>query len=146
MQFLLKSGYFKIDLKVTTNFGYFCVKNICLELSKIAQSGPTGTNMIICVQAFNLPHVKLITDSIDEFTDSGIRTKDSSSGKTYDVDVIILATGFSVIESCKNFTAVGKGRKVLHEVWKDEPRMYNGTSFVRSYPFNLRKSFNTKII
>jgi len=35
-----------------------------------------------------------VTDSIDSFTEKGIRTK---SGEEFEFDVIILATGFSVM-------------------------------------------------
>ena len=76
-----------------------------------------------------MPHVKLVTDGIEGFTSAGIRTKDAT-GSSYDVDIVILATGFSVMDSSKAVVATGRDRKRLHEVWKDEPRLYLGTAHV----------------
>ena len=48
----------------------------------------------IC-RPFNRDNVDLVTEPIDKITGSGVATAD---GDTHEVDVLILATGFKVIE------------------------------------------------
>lgn len=75
------------------------------------------------IQTFNKPHVHLIQDRIESFNETGIAT---SNGKNIDLDVIILATGFDVLQSSRAFHGIGKGGQVLAEVWGDCPRAYLG--------------------
>jgi hypothetical protein len=84
-----------------------------------------------------------VTESIDGFTPNGIRIKPDEknpAGKEFEFDVIILATGFSVLESSKAFIATGKEGKVLDQEWKDEPRLFLGTAYVRKYCLNFHIS------
>lgn len=87
--------------------------------------------------AFNKPHVHLIQDRIESFNETGIAT---SNGKNIDLDVIILATGFDVLQSSRAFHGIGKGGQVLAEVWGDCPRAYLGIT----HPGKLIRVSNLK--
>ena len=59
-------------------------------------------SILFFFQAFNLPNVHLISDSIDRMYEKGLvtKTKDQFGNvdeKSYEFDVIILATGKGVI-------------------------------------------------
>ncbi len=75
------------------------------------------------MQAFTRDNVTLVTDPIDCFTETGIRTKD---GTLHEVDTIILATGFDPAASYHTFKAYGiKGtEESLQNEWKDTPHAY----------------------
>lgn len=64
--------------------------------------------------AFNRSNVRLITEPIREITTDGILTMD---GQRYDVDVIVLATGFIVTEMDGYMDIVGRGGRILREDW-----------------------------
>lgn len=61
---------------------------------------PFGCKRIIYdpgyLQCLNQPNVELVTDAIDTITAKGIKGK---SGKEYDMDVLILGTGFSLVSA-----------------------------------------------
>lgn len=61
---------------------------------------PLGCKRVILdpgyLQCLNNDNVDLITDPIDTITEKGIKVKD---GKEYELDVIILGTGFSVVST-----------------------------------------------
>ncbi|MBO0856787.1 MAG: NAD(P)/FAD-dependent oxidoreductase, partial [Nocardia sp.] len=80
------------------------------------------------LQTFNRENVTLETDPITEITPTGIRT---ISGHEHAVDVLILATGFKVMESgnMPTFDMTGVGGRDL-EKWWDENRLqaYEGVS------------------
>jgi len=84
------------------------------------------------LQAFNLPNVHLISDSIDRLYEKGLvtKTKDQFGNfdeKSYEFDVIILATGFNLLNtSTKCFTTIGNEGNVLQEEWlkEDQPKAY----------------------
>lgn len=60
------------------------------------------------------------TEGILKITPDGLETQ---SGKKYNVDVIVCATGFDT--SFKPpFSLIGPDKKDLRDVWKDEPRSY----------------------
>ena len=48
------------------------------------------------LSTFNRDNVELVTEPIDKITGSGVATAD---GETHDVDVLILATGFKVMDT-----------------------------------------------
>ncbi|ALI26716.1 Cyclohexanone monooxygenase [Mycolicibacterium fortuitum] len=76
---------------------------------------------------FNRDNVRLVTEPIDKIAGSGVATTD---GESYDVDVLILATGFKVMDvDALTFDIVGSGGQALSEFWK-EHRMqaYEGVS------------------
>lgn len=71
-------------------------------------------------------HVELVTDNIDRFTETGIRTAD---GVEREFDVVILGTGFKVSEYFWPCQYVGREAATLEELWKrDGARSYLGLS------------------
>ena len=75
---------------------------------------------------FNRDNVTLVdvrTAPIEEITATGIRT----GGKDYELDVVVLATGFDAISGpLFNLGIVGRGGVKLAEQWKDGPRTWLG--------------------
>jgi len=99
-------------------------KELCAKLTPNFSMGckritPSDTYL----QAFNMDHVHLVTDKITEFTETGIKTAD---GVNHEVDAIILATGFDLLESARPFTQIGVGGKDMSETWGDTPGAYLG--------------------
>jgi len=80
------------------------------------------------LSTFNRDNVDLVTEPIDKITGSGVATTD---GALHDVDVLILATGFKVldIENVPTFSVTGPDGGSLSEFW-DENRLqaYEGVS------------------
>ncbi|MFB6517545.1 flavin-containing monooxygenase [Streptomyces sp. NPDC056401] len=82
-------------------------------------------------RTFTRDHVELVTEPIEEITPSGIRTAD---GAEQDLDVLILATGFHVLDNLPPFPMRGQGGRDLKEFWKTERfQTYEGTS-IKGYP------------
>jgi cyclohexanone monooxygenase len=80
------------------------------------------------LSTFNRDNVELVTEPIDKITGSGVATDD---GALREVDVLILATGFKVLdtENVPTFPVIGPGGNSLARFW-DENRMqaYEGVS------------------
>lgn len=66
--------------------------------------------------------VELVTERIDEITETGLR----AGGVDYGVDVIVYATGFHANLFLWPMEIVGRGGVTLREQWGDEPRAYLG--------------------
>ncbi|OHU95456.1 flavin-containing monooxygenase [Mycobacterium talmoniae] len=77
---------------------------------------------------FNRDNVRLVTEPIDKVTPAGVATTD---GEQHDVDVLVLATGFKVMDtdSVPTFAVTGAGGRSLSRFW-DEHRLqaYEGVS------------------
>ena len=80
------------------------------------------------LSTFNRDNVHLVVDPIDRITPTGVVTADGTSNE---VDVLILATGFKVMDSdnIPTFTVTGVGGQTLARFW-DEHRLqaYEGVS------------------
>lgn len=79
------------------------------------------------LSTFNRDNVELITEPITRITESGVTTAD---GRSHDVDVLILATGFVMMDSdAATYTIAGPGGRSLARFW-EENRMqaYEGVS------------------
>lgn len=80
------------------------------------------------LSTFNRDNVDLVTEPIDKITGSGVATTD---GASYDVDVLILATGFKVMDTdnVPTYPVAGRGGQSLARFW-DEHRLqaYEGVS------------------
>ncbi len=80
------------------------------------------------LSTFNRDNVQLVTKPIDKITPSAVATDD---GTTFDVDVLILATGFKVLDSddVLTYAVSGVGGQSLSRFW-DEHRTqaYEGVS------------------
>ncbi|RLU81337.1 monooxygenase [Streptomyces griseocarneus] len=82
-------------------------------------------------RTFTRGNVDLVTDGIEEITETGIRTAD---GSEHDLDVLVLATGFEVLENLPPFPMHGPGGRDLKEFWRTERfQAYEGSS-VKGYP------------
>ena len=90
------------------------------------------------LQSFNKENVSLETCKIKCFTENGIQTED---GKVHEVDTIIYATGYSLLQSIMSFQAFGRnclnndneaklnGHVTLKEEWGEEPNAYKGITY-----------------
>ncbi|MDV3124846.1 NAD(P)/FAD-dependent oxidoreductase [Mycobacterium sp. 21AC1] len=79
------------------------------------------------LSTFNRDNVLLVTEPIEKITGSGVATAD---GETHDVDVLILATGFKVMDvDALPFEVTGAGGQSLSTFW-EQRRMqaYEGVS------------------
>jgi 4-hydroxyacetophenone monooxygenase len=67
-------------------------------------------------------NVELVTDGIERITPKGILTK---TGKTYELDLIVFAVGFSVAKYMWPVKYTGRNNVTLDQLWaKDGPRAY----------------------
>jgi cation diffusion facilitator CzcD-associated flavoprotein CzcO len=80
------------------------------------------------LSTYNRDNVRLVTEPIDKITASAVATTD---GASHEIDVLVLATGFHVLdsESMPTFAVVGTGGQSLTNFW-DEHRVqaYEGVS------------------
>jgi cyclohexanone monooxygenase len=91
---------------------------------------PIGTKRICTdtnyFQTFNKPHVNLVSvrkTPIESIDATGINTSDSH----YDLDAIVLATGFDAMTGAlAKIDIVGRGGQRLRDDWGDGPRTYLG--------------------
>lgn len=77
---------------------------------------------------FNRDNVRLVTTAIDKITPSAVATTD---GAAHEVDVLILATGFKVMDpdSMPTFAITGSGGTTLSEFWNSHRlQAYEGVS------------------
>jgi cation diffusion facilitator CzcD-associated flavoprotein CzcO len=77
---------------------------------------------------YNRENVSLVTESIERITPTGVRTSD---GQEHEVDVLILATGFKVmdVDSVPTFPVTGAGGHTLGEFWETQRlQAYEGVS------------------
>jgi cation diffusion facilitator CzcD-associated flavoprotein CzcO len=77
---------------------------------------------------FNRDNVRLVTEPIDKITPAAVATTD---GANHEIDVLLLATGFKVMDtdSLPTFSITGSGGTMLSRFW-DEHRLqaYEGVS------------------
>jgi cation diffusion facilitator CzcD-associated flavoprotein CzcO len=77
---------------------------------------------------FNRDNVRLVTEPIDKITPDAVATTD---GENHEIDVLILATGFKVMDpdNVPTFAVTGSGGKSLSRFW-DEHRLqaYEGVT------------------
>lgn len=76
-------------------------------------------------RAITRPNARLVTDPIQEFTRTGIRTAD---GTHHDVDVAVLATGFQAHNYMRPMVVVGRDGITLDDAWVKGPRAYRMTA------------------
>ncbi|MGW1071751.1 flavin-containing monooxygenase [Streptomyces sp. NPDC002537] len=82
-------------------------------------------------RSFTRDNVELVTEGIEEITETGIRTAD---GAEHELDVLVLATGFHVLENLPPFPMHGSGGRELREFWRTERfQAYEGSS-VKGFP------------
>jgi cation diffusion facilitator CzcD-associated flavoprotein CzcO len=79
--------------------------------------------------ALQSPHVRLVTDPIQRITETGI----TAGGNSFDVDAIVMATGFETSSYLSGLDIVGRGGESLHERWGPDPQAYLGVA-VSGFP------------
>lgn len=87
---------------------------------------PSTSNTYL--KTFNRDNVALVTESITEIVENGVRTKD---GVLHEIDILICATGFKVFESgnMPPFAVTGLGGRDLESWWDDNRyQAYEGVS------------------
>jgi cyclohexanone monooxygenase len=79
------------------------------------------------LSTYNRANVELVTEPIDKITGSGVATSD---GALRDVDVLILATGFKVMDvDALTFDITGSGGRDLAHFWEqNRMQAYEGVS------------------
>ena len=75
-------------------------------------------------------NVALVTSAIERITPHGVVTAD---GRTYEVDVIVLATGFRVTDWLLAPVICGRNGQTLADAWQGSPKAYMGTT-VAGFP------------
>ena len=95
--------------------------------AKLTPDYPVGCKRILVCDDYyptlTLPHVRLVTEAIDTFTQAGLRTRD---GEEHGLDVVIFATGFETTDWRWSMDVVGAGGRTLREAWADGPESYLG--------------------
>lgn len=82
-------------------------------------------------RTFTRDDVDLVTEPVAAMTENGIRTAD---GVERDFDVVVLATGFNVLENLPPFPMRGIGGRDIREFWHTERfQAYEGSS-VKGFP------------
>ncbi len=71
------------------------------------------------------PNVSLVTDAIDEVTETGLRTAD---GRVHEVDCIIWGTGFKATEFVAPTRVAGADGRTLDEVWSNGAHAHLGVT------------------
>ncbi|WP_204079640.1 flavin-containing monooxygenase [Mycobacterium riyadhense] len=82
---------------------------------------------------FNRDNVRLVTEPIDKITPTAVATTD---GTNHEVDVLVLATGFKVLDTDEVLTypVIGTGGRSLSRFWDDHrTQAYEGVS-IPGYP------------
>lgn len=80
------------------------------------------------LSTYNRDNVELVTEPIEKVTASGVTTSD---GVTHEVDALILATGFKVmdVDSVPTFPVTGSGGRSLATFWSERRlQAYEGVS------------------
>ena len=100
-----------------------------LQVKVVPDYPPYAKRMLrdngVWAAALKKDHVALVTDPIEEITESGIRTRD---GVVHDVDVIIYGTGFRARDFLAPMKVAGRGGLDLHATWAGDPRAYLGVT------------------
>src|SRR6202034_3588063 len=74
--------------------------------------------------AIKRPHVRLVSDPITTFTETGLRT---AGGEEHHFDAVVLATGFDATGFLWRISVKGVGERTLEEAWsRDGARAYLG--------------------
>ena len=116
-------------------YGYLMRKVADPELrAKLTPDYPVGCKRPLMSRewfpTFALPHVRLETSPIAEFTEAGLRTAD---GVEHRVDTVVYGTGFKAADYLSSIDVYGADGRRVHDEWRDGPEAYLGT-LVAGYP------------
>ena len=108
---------------------------------------PAGKRMLVdngtWLKTLKRDNVHLVTDSIATITETGIATK---SGETYEVDMLIYATGFYPSRMLWPMKIKGLGGIDLQEHWDGNPRAYLGMTIPKFPNLFCMYGPNTNIV
>ncbi len=79
-------------------------------------------------QALQQDNVELVADPIDRITETSVVTAGGATGQVFEVDMIVLATGFETSRYLSGIDVIGAGGHNLHERWGDDPSAYLGVA------------------
>jgi cation diffusion facilitator CzcD-associated flavoprotein CzcO len=88
----------------------------------------TCKRLIFCSDfypAISRPNAQLVTESIKQIEDTGVRTSD---GELHELDVLVLATGFDAGAFILPTTVTGKNGKDLEGFWDGAPRAHRSVA------------------
>jgi len=80
-------------------------------------------NSNVYYAAFNEPNLELVTDPIERITRDSVVTAD---GASREIDLLILATGFSATKYLSAIDVTGRGGVSIEEAWEDGAAAYLG--------------------
>ncbi|MFT4230250.1 MAG: NAD(P)/FAD-dependent oxidoreductase [Microbacterium sp.] len=69
------------------------------------------------------PNVRLVTRYVERMTPHGVV---DSAGEEYEVDAVVLTTGFQSTNFLSTLEITGRSGRTLHEVWGDDPQAFLG--------------------
>ena len=94
--------------------------------SKLVPDYPIGCKRVLITDDFypalTRENVTLETDPIEKIVPSGVRTESAS----YELDVLVFATGFETTDWSWSMEVVGKGGMFLADAWSEGPEAYLG--------------------
>ena len=93
-------------------------------------------------QTLNLDDVEVVTSGVDHLTDNAVVTQD---GRTFPVDVVILATGFESTSFLAPMAIAGLDRRSLESDWKEGAQAYLGMSVAGFPNFFMMYGPNTNL-
>ena len=90
---------------------------------------PIGCKRIILASTFyaalNRPEVTLIPHAVERVTPAGVV---DATGQHHDIDILVMATGFTAQQYLATLRVYGQGGRSLHEAWGKSARAYFGTT------------------
>ena len=93
---------------------------------ELIPSFPAGCKRVLLsnnfLESLHRPNVELITERIDKFTASGVKTK----SRSVSLDAIVMATGFETHRFLYPIEVTGKEGSSLTQRWKQRPQTYLG--------------------
>ncbi len=72
-------------------------------------------------EAIQAPNAELVTEGIERFEPTGIRTRD---GRLHELDVVVLATGFKAHAFMRPMAVAGRGGVTLEQAWAERATAY----------------------
>lgn len=105
-----------------------------LQRKALPDYPPFGKRMLLdngWFQALRHDNVELVVDGVAEVTETSVVT---TAGDSFEVDVVVLATGFDTCRYLQPMEVQGRGGRLLRDEWGDDDgRAYLGIT-VPSYP------------
>ena len=131
--FIKRPGILKFASKLALRFLKQSVSDETLR-QKLTPNYVMGCKRVLISNeyypALTRSNVEVITDGIQQITETGVLTKD---GNQRNVDAIIIATGFQAAEEVSRFAVKGRNGIDLNEAWREGAEAYLGTT-VAGFP------------